>query len=537
MKRRLSIPMIVFLVVAGMFLGTQYNSLISEDTIYNQFRKLRDVVIFTERYYVEEINTSDVIEAGIKGMLGSLDPHSVYIPAKQMERVTEEFRGSFEGIGIQFDILQDTILVIAPVAGGPSESLGIMSGDKIITIDGESSVGYSNEQVLQKLRGPKGTRVTINIVRAGFPEILEFEITRDKIPLYSVTVSAMVDDRTGYIAVNRFSATTYSEFMQSMDKLREEGMTRLILDLRSNPGGYLEEAFKMSDIFLPKGKKIVYTKGRNAQFNEEYFATSGSSYEEMPLIILINPGSASASEIVAGAVQDWDRGLIVGERSFGKGLVQRQFELGDGSAFRLTTAKYFTPSGRLIQRPYENGSDAYRMEAYHFDDPDGEINYHELKPDSSQPVYYTDGGRIVFGGGGITPDVIIRESRASELWVKIARQNLFRIYNSQYMDRNGSALTEEFKSDMRRFLSSYTIDENHLDDFIGFIRDRGIEFTQEALEPERDLMKIRLKADIAQGIYGTDGFYIAWLEGDEPFQRALSLFPELKRLISAEVVR
>jgi carboxyl-terminal processing protease len=537
MKRRVSIPMIVFLVVTALFLGTQYNSLISEDNIYGQIRKLQEVISLTDRYYIDETNTSDLIEAGIRGMLGSLDPHSVYIPAKQMERVTEEFRGSFEGIGIQFDVLRDTIHVIAPVAGGPSERVGIMSGDRIVKIDDESSIGFTNEDVMSKLRGPKGTRVVVHIVRIGFPELLEFEIIRDKIPLYSITVSSMVDEQTGYIAVNRFSATTYSEFIQAMDEMRDQGMNRLILDLRSNPGGYLEEAFKMADVFLPSGKKIVYTRGRHSQFNEEYFASSGSEYEEMPLIILINPGSASASEIVAGAVQDWDRGLIVGERSFGKGLVQRQFDLRDGSAFRLTTAQYFTPSGRLIQRPYDKGNHAYRMEAYEFDDPEGEIHYNEITPDSSKPVYYTDGGRIVYGGGGITPDVIVKDIKASELWVNIVRRNLFRLFNSQYMERNNNAMVSAYKDNLEEFRESFKVTDAHLDEFVSFVKQQGVEVSEDALEKDRELFKVRLKAEIAQGLFGSDGFYVAWLEADLQFKHAIGLFPDLQRLISAEVMR
>jgi carboxyl-terminal processing protease len=537
MKRRVSIPMIVFLVVMAMFLGTQFNSLISEDNIYSQIRKLQEVISLTDRYYVEEVNTSDLIEAGIKGMLGSLDPHSVYIPAKQMQRVTEEFRGSFEGIGIQFDVLRDTIHVIAPVAGGPSERVGIMSGDRIVKIDDESSIGFTNEDVMSKLRGPKGTRVVVHIVRIGFSELLEFEIIRDEIPLHSVTVSAMVDEETGYVSVNRFSATTYTEFMTSLDELRDEGMTRLILDLRSNPGGYLEEAFKMADVFLPTGKKIVYTRGRHSQFNEEYLASSGSVYEDIPLIILINPGSASASEIVAGAVQDWDRGLIVGERSFGKGLVQRQFDLRDGSAFRLTTAQYFTPSGRLIQRPYDRGNHAYRLEAYNFDDPEGEIRYDESNADTSKPVYYTEGGRIVYGGGGITPDVIVKDVKASELWVEIVRRNLFRLYNSRYMERNNGTLINAYQNDLEGYRRNFGVTDAHLDDFVSFVRQQDVEVSEEALQADKDLLKIRLKAEIAQGLFGSDAFYIAWLEADQQFKHAMELFPELKRLISAEVMR
>ncbi len=540
MKRRISIPMVIFLVVTAMFLGTQYNSLISGDTIYEQIRKFTDVVSLTERYYVEEVNSEELIEDAVKGMLKSLDPHSVYIPAKQMQRVQEEFRGSFEGIGIQFEILRDTISVVAPVSGGPSDRLGIQSGDKIVNIDGEDAIGLTNDDVQSKLRGPKGTKVTVDIVRAGLSDKLQFEITRDKIPLYTVDASLMYDDETGYIRVNRFAATTFNEFMEGMDKLHDKGMTRLVLDLRNNPGGYLEEAFKMADVFIPSGKKIVYTKGRNPQFNDEYKATAGSRYEDIPLIILINPGSASASEIVSGAVQDWDRGLIVGERSFGKGLVQRQFDLRDGSAFRLTTAKYFTPSGRLIQRPYDQGADAYRMEAWHqeFDDEELEEAFEPLEADTSeQPVYYTDGGRVVYGGGGITPDVIVRSSRWSELGTRIISKNLIRLFHSQYMERHGQALENQFGDDLEKFRNEFTITDDHFSKFLEFVEENDVTVKEEYVEQDEAFLKSFLKSEIGRALHGDDGFYVSRLESDDQFLRAVSLFPDLQRLITEEVSR
>lgn len=540
MKRRVSIPMVIFLVVAAMFIGTQYNSLISGTDIYEQLRKFNDVVSYTERFYVEELDSEEIIEAAIRGMLGSLDPHSVYIPAKQMQRVQEEFRGSFEGIGIQFEILSDTINVVAPVSGGPSDQLGIMAGDRIVRIDSESAIGLSNEEVQSKLRGPKGTKVTVDIVRSGRDDKLTFEIERDKIPLYTVDASLMYDDKTGYIRVNRFAATTHSEFMEAMNTLDNQGMERLILDLRNNPGGYLEEAFKMADVFIPSGKKIVYTEGRNPQFNDEFRATSGSKFEDMPLIILINPGSASASEIVSGAVQDWDRGLIVGERSFGKGLVQRQFDLRDGSAFRLTTAKYFTPSGRLIQRPYDQGADAYRMEAFrhYMEDENIDESAEPLEADTTeQPVYHTDGGRVVYGGGGITPDIIVRSSQWSELGTSIMGKNLIRRYHSQYMDQHGPSLQEKYKDDLEKFRNEFAITEDHFNDFLRFVEDHDITVKDEHVEKDRKFLKSFLKGEIGRAIHGDDGLYVSRLESDEQFIRAVNLFPDLQKLISAEVTR
>ncbi|TAK57176.1 MAG: S41 family peptidase, partial [Bacteroidetes bacterium] len=354
MKKRFSVPITAFLCFVALLLGMQLNSLISGDNLFEQLNKFKEVVSLTEKFYVEDVDTPKLIEAAINGALGELDPHSIYIPPKQLERVNEDFQGAFDGIGIEFDIINDTLLVVTPIAGGPSEALGIMAGDKIVKINDTSSVGITRENVPKKLRGPKGTHVKVTIVRADEKDPIEFDITRDKIPLYSVDVSFKVNGEVGYIRVNRFSVTTHDEFVRAVEKLKAQGMRKLLLDLRDNPGGYLDQAFKMADELLPGGKKIVYTKARVPQFSEEYSSTGRGSVSGIPLVILVNRGSASASEIVSGAVQDWDRGLVVGETTFGKGLVQRQYELPDKSAFRLTIAKYYTPSGRLIQRPYDN---------------------------------------------------------------------------------------------------------------------------------------------------------------------------------------
>ncbi|MFA6540288.1 MAG: S41 family peptidase, partial [Bacteroidota bacterium] len=369
MKKRFSIPLITVVVVAAFVGGFQVNHLISGDNIYEQLSKFKDVLSLTEKYYVEDVDSQKLTEDAINGLLNDLDPHSVYIKPSQMQRVTEDFQGKFEGIGVEFSVVNDTITVVQPIGGGPSAILGIMSNDKIVKIDGKSSIGFTNDQVMKSLKGPKGTKVSVSIFRQGIKDLLEFEIVRDVIPLYSVDVSTMLDDHIGYINVTRFAETTNKEMLAALQKLKSQGMKRLIIDLRANPGGYLDQAVKMSDLFLsasPDGspRKVVYTKGRRSEFDEEYFAYTNSEYENIPLIIMLSNGSASASEIVSGAIQDWDRGLIVGETSFGKGLVQRQFPLTDGSAIRLTIARYYTPSGRLIQRSYADGKEKYQEEAF-----------------------------------------------------------------------------------------------------------------------------------------------------------------------------
>ncbi|NUN70665.1 MAG: S41 family peptidase, partial [Bacteroidetes bacterium] len=464
MKKRFSIPLIVTVFVIAFIGGTQVNHLISGDNIYEQLSKFKDVLSLTEKYYVEDVDTKNLTEHAITGFLNELDPHSVYIKPQQMQKVTEDFQGRFEGIGVEFSIVNDTITVVQPIGGGPSATLGIMSNDKIVRIDGKSSVGFSTEQVMKGLKGPKGTKVSVSIHRAGNKDLLEFEIVRDVIPLYSVDVSTMLNDKVGYINVTRFAETTHKEMVAALTKLKGQGMKQLVLDLRSNPGGYLDQAVKMSDLFLeaePGGKprKIVYTLSRRNEYNEEYFAyTNSNEYEKMPLIVLISNGSASASEIVSGAVQDWDRGLIVGETSFGKGLVQRQFPLADGSALRLTISRYYTPSGRLIQRSYEN-KDKYQEEAFTREEEEGEnIEHKESTADTSRPKFKTAKGRVILGGGGITPDFIVKPGNITKYSVQLNRRNMFYEFIAGYLTRSGDKIKAAYGSDMIAFNKRFVID-------------------------------------------------------------------------------
>jgi carboxyl-terminal processing protease len=350
MGKSFKYPFLFIIITLGIVLGMQIEKIFSGDNLRENIRKFNDVLTYTEKFYVEEVDTQKLVEEALKGMLDQLDPHSVYIPAKQFNSIEESFRGDFEGIGIEFQVVNDTLTVVSPITGGPSEALGIMSGDRIVKIEGEDCIGITNEEVRNKLRGKAGTKVKVTIIRIGVVEGIVYEITRDKIPIYSVDTHFMYDDEIGYISVSRFSETTFDELNDALKELKTSGMKQLIFDLRGNPGGYLNQAVKIADLFVAEDKKIVYTRGRRNEFDEDYFASKPSAYEKIPLIILINRGSASASEIVSGAVQDWDRGLIVGETSFGKGLVQRQFPLFDNSALRLTISKYYTPSGRSIQR-------------------------------------------------------------------------------------------------------------------------------------------------------------------------------------------
>ncbi|MEW6509502.1 MAG: S41 family peptidase [Bacteroidota bacterium] len=532
MRKRFSLGVVLLLVAVSLVAGSMLNQLISGDNIYEQINKFKDVLSITEKYYVEDVDTQKLTEAAINGVLGQLDPHSVYIPASQLPKVTEDFQGSFEGIGIEYQVLDDTLLVVAPIAGGPSEALGIMAGDKIVRINDSSSIGITQEGVQKKLRGPKGSKVRVSIVRAGMKDLLEFEIIRDKIPIYTVDASFMVDDQTGYVNVNRFAAKTHEEFLDALNKLSGEGMKRLVLDLRSNPGGYLEQAYKMVDELMPRGRKIVYTKGRRQEFDDEYVSSGAGRFKDVTLIVLVNNGSASASEIVAGAVQDWDRGLIVGETTFGKGLVQRQFDLKDGSAFRLTTARYYTPSGRLIQRPYDHDKLKYARAAYERTESEGENVSHEAERDSTRPIYKTMGGRIVYGGGGITPDYIVKSDRLTEYTAQLRSRNIFLQFADKYMDRHGAEVRSAYGTNAARFAASFEVTPRMLEEILDLAKSRGIELKKDQYDKDLRYFKAFARVYIARSIWGNEGSARVMLREDGQFKKAMELFPETERILS-----
>lgn len=535
MIKRFSIGTVLILMGLALFLGTQLTSVISGDNIYIQFNKFKDVLSLTEKYYVDEVSTKDLVEGAINGLLSKLDPHSVYIPASQLQRVEEEFRGSFEGIGIEFDVLNDTLIVVSPIVGGPSEALGILAGDKIIKINDTSAIGIKREDVPKKLRGPKGTRVKVSILRSGIKETLEFEIIRDKIPLYSVDVSYMVDDEIGYVSVNRFSATTRDEFSAALKKLKDRGMKKLLLDLRNNPGGYLEQAYLMADLLLPPGKKVVYTKARRSEFNEEYISRGTSEFQNIPIIVLINHGSASASEIVSGAIQDWDRGLVVGETSFGKGLVQRQFELPDSSAFRLTIAKYYTPSGRLIQKPFGKDIVEYRKKVMDFDEEEIDNIEHKIEGDTTRPKFLTAKGRTVYGGGGITPDYIIKSEKLTNYTAQLRAKAVFLEFAKNFFDRQGNAFRKNYEENFKKFLKEFEIDEEMLTEIVEIGRKKGVELNKEEYEKDKKFIKALAKAQIGRNLWGNEGSYPVIHQEDEQFKKGITLFPEAAKIANLSV--
>lgn len=538
MRRQYSFRTIAFIAVLSLGAGVGLDKLISADNIYEQIQKFGDVLSFTDKNYVEQIDVSKLTEAAINGMLNTLDPHSVYIPPKQFETVIDQFSGQFQGIGVSFRVLNDTITVMEPVGGGPSARLGILSNDRIIKINDSSAIGFTDSKVMKTLRGPKGTKVKVAIVRPGLKDQLNFVITRDVIPFVSMSASLMLDGNVGYVKLDRFSETTHEEMARALSKLKGEGMQRLILDLRDNGGGYLEEAVNLADLFLDGGtkdnpRKIVYTKARRPELEDVYYAHSGEAYEKIPIIVMINHASASASEIVAGAIQDWDRGLIVGETSFGKGLVQRQMKLSDGSAFRITIARYYTPSGRLIQRPYE-GKDrtAYQMEPFERKEQEGENveHTHDALEDSLGPVFKTSSGRPVRGSGGIIPDYVVGGGSATKFFADIFRRNLFFDFAKDFSEGPGLPIREKYKNNLAGFKENFEISNHMIDEFMKFVATKGVAGDKKDLDKDLLFIQARLKGEIANVFFGFGGLVSVMLDVDPQIQKALTLFPEAEKI-------
>ncbi|MBK9284607.1 MAG: S41 family peptidase [Sphingobacteriaceae bacterium] len=434
---------------AGYYLtfGSDSNLIASKHPVKNG-GKINNLLDYITMQYVDTVNKIQLENSTITSMLKSLDPHSDYIPASEFEAVNEPLEGNFDGIGVEFNIYNDTIRVINPIEGGPSEKLGIKAGDKIIRVNNKivAGVKISNKEVFDKLRGPSGTDVKVSILRSGSKKLIDFNITRGKIPLFSLDVSYMVTPNIGYIKISKFASTTYEEYLKAFNTLSKRGMQKLILDLRGNGGGFLKTAVELADEFLTNGLQIVYTEGR-AHPKKVYTASTRGGFEFKELAVLIDEGSASASEIVAGALQDNDRATIIGRRSFGKGLVQDQIDLPDGSAFRLTIARYYTPTGRCIQKPYNKGLNAYLYEEFDRYTHGELYNIDSIKLDKSQQ-FKTPGGKIVYGGGGIIPDVFVPldSSKYSHVVNKLFNYGIINGYCFEYTDRNRNSFLKKYSS-------------------------------------------------------------------------------------------
>lgn len=536
-------------VLVGIVLGLLFQPLISGDNVYDQVKKFDRILNMAMRNYVDEVDTQKLTEAAIRGMLEELDPHSVYLTAEEMKGVNEDFQGSFEGVGIEFAILEDTLTVVSPISGGPSEALGIQSGDKIVKVDGEDVVGIKQSDVPKKLRGEKGTTVVLEIKRSGVKDLMKFSVVRDKIPLNSVESSFVIDGTDiGVISINRFMATTHKEMLTALSELKAQGMKKLILDLRYNPGGYLDQAYKVADEFLGNNDTIVYTIGRKPEFNDAFIATNGNTWENIPVIVLVNEGSASASEIVSGAIQDQDRGLIIGETSFGKGLVQRQYPLGDGSAFRLTISRYYTPSGRCIQRSYADKS-GYRNLSGRLELEEGSYIDHSLNKLKQQvekfnekaknekdkikfdslPLYKTRGGRTVFGAGGITPDVIIKADTITMLSREIRMKRLFFTYTDAFLNEHKD-FKAKYENNFKAYLHDFKITDAMMKDFRKMAEKEGIKWDADQAKKDRDFLEISIKATMARTLWDRNKSMQIFSGLDRQMMDATKYFPDAMKI-------
>ena len=486
--------------------------------------KFNTLMQLINNFYVEDIDQPKLTEEAIVAVLKELDPHSVYISKKDVEKTNEPLVGNFEGVGIQFQLYRDTILVISPVPGGPSEKLGILAGDKIVKINKEDAFGkkVTTQYVLDHLRGPKGSKVEVSIFRKGRKELIDFSITRDKIPLNSIDASYMLTDNIGYIKLSRFAATSTDEFIEAATALQRQGMKNMVFDLRGNSGGYLNIAFDLADQFLPAGKMVVYTKGLRSP-KQDFIATSDGTFETGKLVVLIDEGSASASEIVSGAIQDWDRGLIMGRRSFGKGLVQRPYMLPDSSMVRITTARYYTPSGRCIQKSYEDGEDNYRDEVFNRYKHGEMIHADSIKfPDSLR--YFTHNKRVVYGGGGIMPDYFIPldTNFITHYYTDVFRKGLLNEFSVQYIETRRKDLMQKYP-DIDAFKKGFTDDQKLLDQFVTFAETKEVPRNDKDLETSGLQIKTVLKALIARNLYNMNAYFEMVSATDDDLIKAIEV--------------
>ncbi|MBI5217866.1 MAG: S41 family peptidase [Bacteroidia bacterium] len=482
-------------------------SQILNDHVY----KFSKVLSLINTFYVDTINQEKVVENAIIEMLKKLDPHSIYVNKEEVKKMNEPLEGAFDGVGIEFNIMDDTIMVISPIVGGPSEKLGIRAGDRIVRIDGQlvAGVGIKNSDVMKKLRGEKGTKVTVNIVRRGIKDLLDFTITRDKIPIFSVDASYMIDHEIGYIKLSRFARTSITEFRGALAKLKTQNVKKLILDLQDNGGGYLDVAFELADQFLDNNKIIVYTEGINSQ-RKDYKSTPNGEFEQGKLVVLVDENSASASEIVVGAIQDWDRGLVIGRRTFGKGLVQRPFDLPDGSMIRLTIARYYTPTGRLIQKPYDKGFSEYTKDLIHRYNNGELLNADSIHFPDSLKFYTKLNNRRVFGGGGIMPDyfVPLDTTPLTEYYSKMLRKGTINPFVMNYVDKNRKNLAASYP-DFKKFNADFSVDNAMLEDLKTFAKKDKIEPKEGQImsDDETNRLRRQIKALIANNIWKTSEYY------------------------------
>ncbi|MBO7507737.1 MAG: S41 family peptidase [Paludibacteraceae bacterium] len=486
---------------------------------YNDMQKLQTTVVAIDRYYLDTVNAEKLIDNAINGMLEKLDPHSKYIPKSEVKKMNEPLDGKFEGIGVVFQMMEDTLLVIQTISGGPSEKVGIFAGDRIVYVNDSTIAGVNmqNTDIMKRLRGPKGTSVNVKVLRRGVKELIEFKIIRDVIPIYSIDAAYMVDDKIGYIKVNKFSETTLQEYTEAMNKLKARGMKSLILDLQDNGGGYLKTAVQLASTVLSPNKLVVYSEGVS-QPRETFTTTGKPSFEKGDLVVLVNESSASASEILSGSIQDWDRGLIVGRRTFGKGLVQKPIPLQDGSQIRLTVAQYFIPSGRCVQRPYKNNLKNYDkdfIERYNR----GELMHEDSISFPDSLKYFTlEKKRPVYGGGGIMPDLFVPldTTKYSKYHRDLAAKNVLNNFVLNYLDKHRSALEKKYNTNgnekkkeagFAQFNQTFQLTDADLKEVTDAGEKEKVEFNEEQFTQSKPLIMKQLKAMIARDLWNTSEYY------------------------------
>ena len=540
----------LFILAIGLMLGLNLEAVLSSDNdTYEQLQKLENAFIIIQRQYVDEANPKELVESAVLGMLEELDPHSLYISSEEIDELQETYKGSFGGIGVLFEVISDTIRVVSTITDGPSDKVGLLAGDRIIGINDSSAIGFTSRDVQKNLKGKIGSKVDVTIHRLRNDKPLEFTITRGRIPLYTIDASYMVDDETGYVRIDRFAMTTYQEFKDHTDALRKQGMQRLIIDLRYNGGGIMESAEKIADELISGNKTIVYTKGRNAQYDKVVRSTNGGSLEDNPVIVLVNEYSASASEIVAGALQDHDRGLIVGRRTFGKGLVQSQFQLPDRSVLQMTISRYYTPSGRLIQTPYEDGDieDYYSKKSVTHSETITAAEYAESMPDSLR--FYTSKNRVVFGGGGILPDYIIPlDTLSSKLASAVIGGQMDQLFAREWFETHEQQYRDQWGDRKQAFIDNYVVEPELWDGLWAYAEKQGVEITgNESLvnqeenifsvleqESQRRTFETRLKALMARQLFGRGVWHPIVNEIDPEIKEALELWNLAEELAVAQ---
>jgi carboxyl-terminal processing protease len=514
---------VAVLLIAGIFIGKYAVTDIHPTHESSVANRVAEILHYIEKDYVDTVDTEYLVEQGIQQMLEKLDPHTVFIPPKEISMAHAQLEGNFEGVGIEFYIYKDSIVVASPIADGPSAKAGIEAGDKIVMVDSVmmAGVGITSNDVFKKLRGPQGSPVKVSVKRPEQKQLLFFTIIRGKIPTSSLDAAYMEQDSVGYIKISRFSETTFNDFHSQLIKLKDEGMKNLILDLRDNPGGYLDMATKMADQFLPEGNLIVYTQGKNSKANIKQYASSIGDFEVGNLVVLINQGSASASEIVAGAIQDNDRGLVVGSRSFGKGLVQRPIELSNGAELRLTTSRYYTPSGRCIQKPYDSEHpEEYGMELSKRYQHGEYFNADSIQFADSLK-FKTKKGRTVYGGGGIMPDFFVPHdtSEYTTYALNLLNDNFMRTYLLEYYATHKLLLQ---KLNLEKLANGNSLTEKITQDLLKKADKNGIAFRNKDYQKSKRLIHASVRAYLAKYIFGASAYYQVLNKTDKTFQKAIS---------------